>query len=64
MPIARIVLRLMLASWLCAALAVIVLSADRAVAVITQSLSGAGSTFSAPLYRQWIKVYGRASDHR
>jgi phosphate transport system substrate-binding protein len=26
---------------------------------MTQSLSGAGSTFSAPLYQQWIKVYER-----
>ncbi len=24
---------------------------------MTETLSGAGSTFSAPLYRQWIKAY-------
>jgi ABC-type phosphate transport system substrate-binding protein len=28
-----------------------------AVAVTAESLSGAGSTFSAHLYKQWIKVY-------
>jgi phosphate transport system substrate-binding protein len=29
----------------------------RAVAVTAESLSGAGSTFSAPLYKQWIQAY-------
>ena len=31
--------------------------AHQAVAATTESLSGAGSTFSAPLLKQWIKVY-------
>ena len=56
---ARIVLRAILASLLCVALIAALSSTDRAVAVVTESLSGAGSTFSAPLYQQWIKAYER-----
>ena len=56
---ARIVLRAILPSLLCVALIAALSSTDRAVAVVTESLSGAGSTFSAPLYQQWIKAYER-----
>src|ERR1700749_1743713 len=42
-----------------AALACSVASTHPAVAMPTESLSGAGSTFSAPLYQQWIKIYQR-----
>src|SRR5438477_2858967 len=41
----------------CAALVTAASSTHRAVAATAESLSGAGSTFSAPLYKQWIKVY-------
>jgi phosphate transport system substrate-binding protein len=46
-----------LALVVCAALVCAVSSAHRAVAATGESLSGAGSTFSAPLYKQWIKAY-------
>ena len=57
MPIACASLRRKLALVFSAALACFVAIAHRAVAVTAESLPGAGSTFSAPLYQQWIKVY-------
>jgi ABC-type phosphate transport system substrate-binding protein len=57
MPIACASLRRKLALVFCAALVSTVESAHRAGAATPESSSGAGSTFSAPLYQQWIKVY-------
>jgi phosphate transport system substrate-binding protein len=59
MPIARASLCRKLALVFYAALAFSVASAHRAVAGTPDTLVGAGSTFSAPLYQQWIKVYQR-----
>ena len=57
MPIPCASLRRKLVLVFSVALACSVATAHRAVAVMAESLSGAGSTFSAPLYQQWIKVY-------
>jgi phosphate transport system substrate-binding protein len=57
MPIARAALRRMLALLFCAAVASAAAPAHRAIAATAESLSGAGSTFSALLYQQWIKSY-------
>jgi phosphate transport system substrate-binding protein len=50
-------LRRNLAFLLCAALVAAESSGHAAIAMAAETLSGAGSTFSAPLYQQWIKVY-------
>lgn len=57
MPIACASSRRKSALVFCAALTCSIAAAHRAVAVTAESLLGAGSTFSAPLYQQWIKVY-------
>ncbi len=58
MTLARRFWRLMFASLLCALAAGIVLPDDRAGAALNDtSLHGAGSTFSAALYKRWIETY-------